>query len=56
MMPIGRSRAGFRASSAVVETASNPMYAKKMKAAPPNMPAQPKGKKPPAPARGPGGR
>ena len=30
MMPIGKSRCGFLASCAVVETASNPMYAKKM--------------------------
>ena len=49
MMPNGRSRDGFLASSAVVETASKPMYAKKMKAAPPNIPANPNGKKPPAP-------
>ena len=34
MMPIGTSRCGFLASSAWVETASNPMYAKKMMAAP----------------------
>ncbi len=44
-MPNGKSRAGFLASSAVVETASKPMYAKKMNAAPPNMPARiPNGK------------
>ena len=30
MIPMGRSRCGFFASWAVVETASNPMYAKKM--------------------------
>ena len=28
MMPMGKSRCGFFASWAVVETASNPMYAK----------------------------
>ena len=30
MMPIGKSRCGFLASCAVVETASKPMYAKNM--------------------------
>jgi hypothetical protein len=34
MIPIGMSRRGFLASSAWVLTASNPMYAKKMMAAP----------------------
>ena len=33
-MPIGRSRWGFLASCAAVETASKPMYAKKMTPAP----------------------
>ena len=39
MMPIGTSRCGFFASSACVETESNPMYAKKMRAAPAIMPS-----------------
>src|ERR1051326_1232004 len=34
MIPMGMSRCGFRVSSAVVETASNPMEAKKMMSAP----------------------
>ncbi len=45
MIPIGRSRCGFFASCAVVETASNPMYAKKMYAAPAPIPENPKGAK-----------
>ena len=45
MIPIGRSRCGFFASCAVVETASNPMYAKKMYAAPAPMPDKPYGAK-----------
>jgi hypothetical protein len=40
-MPIGRSRCGFLASCAAVETASKPMYAKKMTPAPAVMPPQP---------------
>jgi len=43
MIPIGMSRCGFLHSSAAVETASNPMYAKKMSAAPVPMPVQPFG-------------
>ena len=43
MMPIGMSRFGFLHSSAHVETASKPMYAKKMIAAPVEMPAKPFG-------------
>ena len=43
MMPVGMSRWGFRASSAAVLTASNPMYEKKMIAAPTLMPAKPLG-------------
>ncbi len=41
MMPIGKSRCGFFASCAVVETASKPMYAKNMYAAPAPMPEKP---------------
>src|SRR6202047_1541490 len=43
MMPIGRSRCGFLASCAVVETASNPIYAKKIYAAPAPIPPKPIG-------------
>src|SRR5215212_4643447 len=43
MMPMGRSRLGFFASSAVVDTASNPMYAKKTTAAPVMTPEKPYG-------------
>src|SRR5713101_7304992 len=43
MMPMGRSRCGFLASCAVVETASNPIYAKNMYAAPAPMPPNPIG-------------
>ena len=43
MMPMGRSRAGFLVSSATVETASNPMKAKKTTAAPVNVPVHPIG-------------
>src|SRR5215813_839746 len=45
MMPIGKSRCGFFASCAVVDTASNPMYAKKMYAAPAPIPPNPYGAK-----------
>ena len=45
MIPIGKSRCGFFASCAVVETASNPIYAKKMYAAPAPMPEKPLGAK-----------
>src|SRR5688500_20088430 len=38
---MGMSRRGFRASCAAVETASNPMYAKKITAAPRMMPDRP---------------
>ncbi len=41
-MPIGRSRCGFFASCAAVETASNPMYAKNITAAPRSTPLHPK--------------
>src|SRR4029077_17490992 len=44
MMPIGMSRCGFFVSSAVVETASNPMNAKKTMAAPLIMPPTPLGR------------
>ena len=37
-MPIGTSRCGFLASSACVDTESNPIYAKKMMAAPASTP------------------
>ena len=42
-MPIGMSRFGFFASSAVVDTASNPIYAKKTMEAPVRMPRKPFG-------------
>ena len=45
MIPIGRSRRGFFASSAVVDTASKPMYAKKTTAAPLMTPDQAYGMK-----------
>ena len=45
MIPIGKSREGLRVSSATVDTASNPMYAKKTMAAPDCTPAQPFGRK-----------
>ena len=45
MMPLGMSRPGSSHSSAHVETASNPMYAKKMTAAPAPTPAKPFGAK-----------
>jgi hypothetical protein len=45
IMPIGMSFWGLRHSSAAVETASKPMYAKKIRAAPVPMPAQPLGAK-----------
>ncbi len=41
-MPIGMSFCGLRASCAVVETASNPIYAKKITLAPLSTPDQPK--------------
>jgi hypothetical protein len=41
IIPIGRSRCGFLVSSAVVETASNPMKAKKTMAAPLMTPPKP---------------
>lgn len=44
MIPIGRSRPGFRTSSAAVDTASNPMYAKKTIAAPVTTPVHPNGR------------
>ena len=44
-MPIGMSFFGLRASSAVVDTASNPMYAKKTMAAPAATPENPLGAK-----------
>src|SRR6185503_12789444 len=43
MMPIGRSLFGFLASSAVVDTASKPMYAKKTTAAAAVTPGHPYG-------------
>ena len=43
MIPRGRSRPGFLVSSAAVETASKPMYAKKMSEAPLRMPWSPLG-------------
>ena len=43
IIPIGMSFWGFRHSSAAVETASNPMYAKKISAAPEPIPAHPFG-------------
>src|SRR6185437_6126359 len=42
MMPIGMSRCGFRASCAAVDTASNPMNAKKITPAPRSTPLHPK--------------
>ncbi len=44
MIPIGRSRCGLTASSAVVETASNPTYARKTIAAAVATPLKPKGR------------
>src|SRR4029079_5461613 len=41
-IPIGMSRCGFFASCAAVDTASNPMYAKKITAAPRTSPDNPK--------------
>ena len=43
IIPIGKSRFGFFVSSAVVETASNPMKAKNTIAAPPITPPKPLG-------------
>ena len=43
--PIGNVFCGFIASSAAVETASNPIYAKKMRAAPLTVPNHPNGVK-----------
>ena len=43
IMPMGKSRFGLFVSSAVVETASNPMKAKKTIAAPPITPPKPLG-------------
>jgi len=40
-MPMGMSRCGCLASCAAVDTASKPMYAKKMTPAPRNTPLQP---------------
>ena len=40
-MPRGMSRCGFRASCAEVDTASKPMYAKKITPAPRRTPLQP---------------
>src|SRR3546814_20749712 len=48
-MPIGRSRCGLRVSSAAVETASKPRYAKKIVAAPVMNPTTPKCVPPPPP-------
>ena len=45
MMPMGMLRCGLRVSSAAVDTASNPMYAKKMLAAAFEIPAKPFGAK-----------
>src|SRR5215831_18420398 len=44
-IPIGISLCGLRVSSAAVETASNPIYAKKMMAAAAEMPLKPCGAK-----------
>jgi len=41
MIPMGMSRCGFLASCAAVETASNPIYAKKMTPAARMMPLMP---------------
>ena len=43
MRPIGMLRWGFLVSSAAVDTASKPTYAKNIEAAAPPMPSQPKG-------------
>ena len=43
MMPMGRSRCGFRSSSASEHTESKPMYEKKTKPAPAITPLTPKG-------------
>src|SRR5437762_12850396 len=48
-MPNGMSLPGSRVSSAAVETASNPMYEKKMMAAAALIPAKPFGANPPVP-------
>src|SRR6185312_1290172 len=48
MMPIGMSRCGLRASCAAVDTASNPMNAKKITPAPRSTPLQPYSPKWPA--------
>ena len=45
MIPRGMSRCGLRASSEAVLTASNPIYEKKMMAAPTLMPLMPFGAK-----------
>ncbi len=45
IMAMGMSRCGLRVSSAAVDTASNPMYAKKMMAAALEMPRNPFGAK-----------
>jgi len=47
-MPIGMSFCGFLASSAVVETASKPMYEKNITPAPRRMPLQPNSPKCPS--------
>ena len=47
-MPRGMSRCGSRASWAAVDTASKPMYAKKITAAPRSTPDQPNRPNPPA--------
>src|SRR5262245_45373718 len=52
MMPIGRSRCGFFASCAAVDTASNPMYAKKTTPAPVVTPPQPNAPRTPGVAGG----
>ena len=44
MIPIGMSRFGLIDSSAAVDTASKPMYAKKTKKAPKSVPPHPNGK------------
>ena len=45
MMPIGRSLDGFLHSSAAVDIASNPIYAKKIRLAPTQTPWKPFGMK-----------
>src|SRR3954470_17038943 len=45
MIPMGMSRFGFLASSAAVDTESNPMYVKKMMEPPVSTPPQPFGMK-----------